>query len=93
MREERNVRRPRPGHRLPPAGDDCPDTGDEPPGPVTATVDVGPGYLPGSPAPVTVDDGTRLDGGDGAVKEGSGAPPAATALRPHRRAKTPLPRS
>ena len=56
VREERNLRRPRPGHRLPPAGDDCPDTGDRPPGPATATVDVGPGYLPGSPAPATVED-------------------------------------
>ena len=56
VRERRNVRRSRPGHRLPPAGDDCPDTGDQPPGPVTATVDVGPGYLPGSPAPATVED-------------------------------------
>ncbi len=56
MRERRNVRRPRPGHRLPPAGDDCPDTGDEPSGPVTGTVEAGSGYLPGGPAPVTVED-------------------------------------
>ena len=91
MREERNLRRPRPGHRLPPAGDDCPDTGDRPPGPATATVDVGPGYLPGSPAPVTVDD-DLITVMPTAGNVGSGAPPAATALRPHRRAMTPRPR-
>ncbi len=70
----------------------APNTGDElPPGPVTATVDVGPGYLPGSPAPVTVDD-DLITVMPTAGNVGSGAPPAATALRPHRRAMTPRPR-